>query len=306
VPIHTQDTNLPPLFFERQRYLLTLVRELGDNVNNLDFQKLLFLSCQEKGSPSPYSFVPDKLGPFSFTSNADRKKLIEKQYLDNREGYWKLSEAAKKLLTSNLDVTLAHFVKRYGLIRGNPLLADIYRRFPYYAIRSDIASKILLGDRSALKNIKNATPTAVGSGLFTIGYEGRTLESYLNELIRAGITVLCDVRLNPISRKYGFSKKTLSNSCLSVGIRYEHLPDLGIESQYRQKLDHQNDYDALFAIYQTESLPLRMSSLKKINDWLLSGERVALTCFEKLPEQCHRHCVAKKLNLSYKFPTLHL
>ena len=33
-------------------------------------------------------------------------------------------------------------------------------------------------------------------GLCTIGYEGRTLENYLNRLIRDGVTQLCDVRRN--------------------------------------------------------------------------------------------------------------
>jgi uncharacterized protein (DUF488 family) len=129
----------------------------------------------------------------------------------------------------------------------------------------------------------------------TIGYEGRSLESYLNELLRAAVTVLCDVRRNPLSRKYGFSKGTLSKACEGVGIRYAHLPELGIASEQRRELHTQADYDALFADYEREGLPQRGAALETIHAWVAAGERVALTCFERLPQQCHRHCVAEAL-----------
>jgi len=32
-----------------------------------------------------------------------------------------------------------------------------------------------------------------------------------------------------------------------------------------------------------------------IADWVVQGERVALTCYEHLPGQCHRHCVSDAL-----------
>ena len=117
--------------------------------------------------------------------------------------------------------------------------------------------------------------------------------------MRAGTTLLCDVRRNPISRKYGFSKSTLSRGCEGVGIRYEHLPELGIASEQRQSLDSQEDYDALFAEYERASLPKQTDALKTIQGWVRSGERVALTCYEHLPQQCHRHCVAEALEARF-------
>ena len=106
---------------------------------------------------------------------------------------------------------------------------------------------------------------------------------------------MCDVRRNAFSRKYGFSKGTLSKACEGVGIRYEHLPELGIASEERRELKSQADYDALFAVYEQESLPQQSEPLAKIRDWVKEGERVALTCFEAQPHQCHRHCVAEAL-----------
>jgi uncharacterized protein (DUF488 family) len=42
-------------------------------------------------------------------------------------------------------------------------------------------------------------------------------------------------------------------------------------------------------------LPQQGVALENIRAWVAAGERVALTCFERLPEQCHRHCVAEAL-----------
>lgn len=174
-------------------------------------------------------------------------------------------------------------------------MAETYRRFPYYATRSEIAERVLAGDVAALARIEAARPAVKPVAITTIGYEGRTLESYLNELLRSGVTLLCDVRRNPLSRKYGFSKGTLSKGCEGVGLRYEHLPELGISSEQRQGLETQADYDALFADYEREALPLQGPALAKIREWVRSGERVALTCYERLPAQCHRHCVSDAL-----------
>jgi uncharacterized protein (DUF488 family) len=145
-------------------------------------------------------------------------------------------------------------------------------------------------------------------GIVTIGYEGYTIESYLNVLLRSGVTLLCDVRRNPISRKYGFSKKTLSRDCSVVGILYEHLPELGIASEQRQALNSQADYDALFAHYVRRSLPKQTKPLEMIAAWVQRGERVALTCYEHLSQQCHRRYVAEAVELLLRWnqPVKHL
>jgi uncharacterized protein (DUF488 family) len=174
------------------------------------------------------------------------------------------------------------------------LIIEQYDRHPYYATRSEILDKLRL-EPETLARIAAAKPKRQRAGIVTIGYEGRSLESYLNELLRAGVTLLCDVRRNPLSRKYGFSKGALSKACDGVAIRYEHLPELGIASQQRRGLHTQADYDALFATYERESLPGQTAALGKIGGWVAAGERVALTCFERLPQQCHRHCVAEAL-----------
>ena len=124
---------------------------------------------------------------------------------------------------------LAH---RYHGLRGDPLIAETYRRYPYYAIRSDTAERMLEDDGVALRRIRDARPRRAPARLSTIGYEGRTLEGYLNKLLRSSVTLLCDVRRNAFSRKYGFSKTTLAGACDGVGIRYEHLPEHAMGSVF--------------------------------------------------------------------------
>ena len=284
-----------PRLFARQRQLLALLDAFGGRVGNLDFQKLLFLYCQEPGADAFYEFVPYKFGAFSFTSYADRRKLIERGYLVGDEKQWCLADDGRQVAGQSQDLQLSAFARRHRDLRGDALVAETYRRWPYYATRSEIAERVLCGDDAALQNIEAARPRPKRFALATIGYEGRTLESYLNVLLQAGVTLLCDVRKNPISRKYGFSKKTLANGCENVGIRYEHVPALGITSDKRRNLETQADYDALFADYEANSLPHQEQALSRIRQWLRDGERVALTCYERLPEQCHRRCVADAL-----------
>lgn len=284
------------MLFERQRVLLTLLDALGGAVAPTDFQKLLFLYTREEENPS-YEFVPYKFGCFSFSTYADKRRLIEKGLLADDADEWCLTDegvaAARKRPVKPLAA--ARFSRQHSGLRGNALIADVYRRFPYYATRSRIVDKVLESPEDRQRVASERPARRENGALLTIGYEGKCLESYLNQLIKAGVTLLCDVRRNPLSRKYGFSRSALKTACESLEIRYEHLPELGIASENRKELKTQADYDSLFDEYERDSLPQQQDALAKIRGWINGGEAVALTCFELHPHQCHRHCVAEAL-----------
>jgi hypothetical protein len=284
------------MLFERQRLLLTLLDALDGPVANTDFQKLLFLYTHQCGETPLYEFVPYKFGAFSFTSYADKRRLVEAGLLNGDENQWQLTDAGRQTARQQavMPLMVAHFCRDHASLRGNALIAEQYRKFPYYATRSEIVEKVL-PDAESRRRVMEAHPKKTDAGLVTIGYEGRSLEAYLNLLLKNSVTLLCDVRRNPLSRKYGFSKTTLGKACDGVGVRYEHLPELGIDSAERRDLKTQADYDALFTEYEHNSLPKQTEALAKIHAWIKQGERVALTCFELLPHQCHRHCVAEAL-----------
>jgi len=289
----------------RQKLLLALLQAIGGRAGNLDFQKLLFLYCAQASEEPVYEFVPYKLGAFSFTSYADRRKLVERGLIEDIENTWQITSEGRKVTGAEFG-TCVDFAHQMAGLRGDALVAETYRRFPYYAIRSEVAARLLFGDDAALRGIEEARPSESAGGLFTLGYEGRTLERYLNSLLRSAVTVLCDVRRNPISRKYGFSKKTLSNACEGVGIRYEHLPELGIPSEERRDLETQADYDALFDDYERSALPHQGANVSKIAGWIRTGANVALTCYELEPNRCHRHCVAEVVERELAVEASHL
>ena len=264
-----------PRLYSRQRLLLGLLDATGGDVSNTDFQKLLFLYCNEhsahretEGHRGIYDFVPYRYGAFSFTCYADRRRLAEWGLIADDDQKWVLTEDGSNIARESENSSIRAFANRYHSLRGDALVANTYRRYPYYAIHSEVAEQVLRDDRPTLERIESNRPKASPSRLLTIGYEGRTLESYLNLLIREGVTLLCDVRRNAISRKYGFSKTTLNRACSGVGIRYEHLPELGIESRRRRGLKTEADFKNLFKTYEQTILPNQGDALEKIRDWL--------------------------------------
>src|SRR5665213_2792712 len=84
------------MLFDRQRVLLELLDALNEPVGSTDFQKLLFLYTRE-GEPTPsYDFVPYRFGCFSFTSYADKRRLMEQGLIDEDEQSWKLTDKGRR------------------------------------------------------------------------------------------------------------------------------------------------------------------------------------------------------------------
>lgn len=283
------------MLYKRQRMLLGLLHTLGGSIRNRDFQKLLFLYTMDVEEDPSYKFVPYHYGCFSFISYADRRKLVSGGYLDEDDKVWRLTKAGKAdaLEYPAWTQDMVEFSRQQRL-RGKKLIAETYRRYPYYATRSKIVDQLDLKAKDR-RRIEASRPPLRQAGLLTVGYEGRTLEDYINVLFRAGVTVLCDVRRNPLSRKYGFSKGVLSRTCDAFGISYEHVPELGISSERRKNLNTKADYRSLFKAYIRDTISTHENILKEIQSWIHKGERVALTCFEHDPQTCHRHCVADAL-----------
>lgn len=159
-----------------------------------------------------------------------------------------------------------------------------------------------------LAKIKEAKIHDDSPAFFTIGYEGRSFEHYLNRLIRNNVRMLCDVRKNPVSRKYGFSKTTLSKALRELGVGYKHVPELGIDSEKRRGLRSQSDYNRLFDDYETSVLKQNEDTLEKIHDLFKQYKRLAITCFEADYGRCHRSRIAVALSRrpGWRFTVQHL
>ncbi len=241
-----------------------------------DFQRLLFdygRRCRERGVDAPYDFITHELGPRCFTAVADRDRLARRGIFAS--GAWHLTAEGHRLAEGFKNRDVAVFVAQVRN-RGNASPTGRNRVAPADD-RDDAIGEV--GDQN-------------GGLLATIGYEGRSYEAYFNELFRFGISRLCDVRRNPLSRKWGFSKRLLSQGCDELGIRYESFPQLGIESGQRADLRNRTAYNALFARYEATTLPRHRDSVARIAKWIDAGERVAITCFERDSRDCHRSRLA--------------
>jgi len=298
--------------YYRRKIILALLEALGKDVSAKSMQKYLFLFTRKQVGEKAFDFVPYKYGCFSFQANQDLLALSKQGYLDiekiERKDslYHPLYETHFIGDLDMFDTQAIHEVcKLYGNMSQNELIAYTYRTNPFTAINSTIAQYLLTKEemgkvRECRERYKHSS-----SVLMTIGYEGFTLEKYLKQLICNDIRVLCDVRKNAFSMKYGFSKGILQKACEGIGIKYIHVPALGIESENRKALNTQEDYDRLFEEYEQTSLKQNWGALLYVRSVLDEGKRVCLTCFEKDPRQCHRTRVAKALmelpNVTYDF-----
>jgi uncharacterized protein (DUF488 family) len=280
--------------YYRRKIIAALLQEFGGTLSHTDFQKYLFLLTQYQEKPS-FFFVPYKYGSFSFQSAADLRTMQKYGFIEDSNERWTIlmQEDFRPQLTSIDREQLAYLSSTFSALRGNSLIEYVYREYPYFAIKSKIAER--RADKTTLANIQKLNPSDNTPTLFTIGYEGRSIDEYANELVRHNVKLLCDVRRNPLSMKYGFSKTQLSSVIEKLGIRYVHVPELGIASEKRQALNSQEDYDALFADYEQTTLPNQTDALRRVYGLFTEYKRIALTCFEAASCQCHRSKVAEAL-----------
>ncbi|HEX8577920.1 MAG TPA: DUF488 family protein [Flavobacterium sp.] len=285
--------------FYRRKIILALIQKLGGELEKIRIQKLLFLLSQKKKNPE-YEFIPYKFGCYSYSANADLVTMVKNGSLTENENLFIKNDATDyiKILKPADQKILLEVVGLYGNMSSNSLIKHTYVNFPYYAINSTIVSNVL--DEIQIQRVIGQRPTANETVLFTIGYEGVSLEAYLNKLVSNNIKLLVDVRKNPLSMKFGFSKSLLKKYCGSLGVSYIHIPEVGIDSDQRQELNTQNDYDILFDKYKKTTLFDTKSNQEEIIALLIKYNRIALTCFEADVCQCHRKSLAESIE---KFST---
>lgn len=297
---------IKPPTYNRQKLLLFLLEHAGGTLSKIDLQKLLFLYLKETGT-NHYSFVPYRFGCYSFLADDDLDLLQKRGWLEQNSKNLSLHTSIALLpwVRNNSErIAVEEWLKK-KTNRGKTLIREIYRKYPYYAINSEIKERLL--DKKELASVTKAGMISGSDqkSIYTLGYEGLHIEDYINKLIRNGIKLLCDVRQNPLSRKYGFSKRSLSTLLPKFGIEYLHIPELGIESKNRKYLKNSSDYKILFDDYR-ESLPGRQSGLSRIIKEFKTHKRIALTCFEKEPQSCHRHCISDFLALHSRITVCHI
>jgi len=280
--------------FYRRKIILALLQLFEGELEKIRLQKLLFLFTQRQ-EKAEYDFIPYKFGCFSYSANADLTTMASKGMLTETDSHFKSNEKIDYLnAIKEADKKQLQEVKMlYGKMTANALMKHTYINFPYWATNSIKAESILTADE--FEKVNKSKPKSTKTVLFTIGYEGISLEEYLNRLLKNDVKILVDVRNNPLSMKYGFSKSQLKRYCENLGIQYMHFPEVGIQAEQRQELNTQTDYDKLFAVYRKSNLTKTVPTQTVILNLLKQHKRIALTCFEANICQCHRKHLAEAI-----------
>ena len=280
--------------FYRRKIILALLQLFDGQLDKIRLQKLLFLFTQ-KQTKTEYDFIPYRFGCYSYSANADMTAMVTRGFLVEDEKHFEKKDKTDylKQLKPDDKKFLLEVKTNHGEMNARALMKHTYLNFPFYATRSEAAQNIL--SQTELEKVIASKPKSNKTILFTIGYEGISLEEYLVRLIKNDVKVLVDVRNNAMSMKYGFNRNQLKKFCDNLGILYVHIPEVGIQSEQRQELNSQTDYDKLFSVYRKTNLSKTTEKQNEILNLLKQHKRIALTCFEANICQCHRKHLAEAI-----------
>ncbi|MDE2956662.1 MAG: DUF488 domain-containing protein [Bacteroidota bacterium] len=274
----------------RQRVVLNLLARLPEPVTTSALSKLVFLLRYETDVAKLmnfYDFVLSEHGSHSFTLEREIVLLSEKGYvrIENHGTHIRPREEVG--------------IERGGT--GGPANCALDWFVGRYAEKSTAyVERTVEGLTSNPLPIRQPT-----RAVYTAGYEGRSVDAFLNNLLAHGIAELIDVRANPISRKYGFHKSRLRQFCGRLGIIYTHLPALGISSSVRANLSGKQSHKRLLYEYEVTMLPAKTREVDQLASRIQS-RTCALMCMEARPEDCHRGKLARELSARTGYQIEHI
>ena len=127
--------------------------------------------------------------------------------------------------------------------------------------------------------------------LFTFGYEGLTIETFIVRLQAEGVTTVLDVRQLPLSRKRGFSKASFKAALEDASIVYQHLSALGCPTEIRRRYKETGDWAAYAKAYNAY-LARRADDVVAVVRIAKRG-KACLVCFEADFTRCHRSLISR-------------
>ena len=141
--------------------------------------------------------------------------------------------------------------------------------------------------------------------IYTVGYEGSTIEDFIETLRLAGIELVVDVRDLPLSRKRGFSKRALGEHLVEAGLQYLHVKALGDPKPGREAAK-QGDLVLFRRIFGKHmKSELAQAAISDIAE-LARTKTICLLCFERSFSCCHRSIVADALSKDFGAKIRHI
>ena len=282
----------------RQKILLLMLRRARRPVVRVELMKWAFLlkhECETQGGSAFYDFVPFKLGPYSFSLHHEIAKLESRRYvLAVEEKAWKVDEECSPSAGAVIPLVerdVMDVLSRFEHFSTEELLDEVYRSYPHYTVNSE--------------RIRLAARPKAEPAVYTAGYEGLSIDGFLNMLVENGIECLVDVRSNPTARRYGFHKSTLSRLLHRLDVEYRHFSELGIHSEARRLFPANGGRDELFRQYEETTLATEETAIETVSA-LVRRRPSVLVCMESNPLNCHRSRLANRVSQATGLPIIHL
>lgn len=124
--------------------------------------------------------------------------------------------------------------------------------------------------------------------VFSLGYQGLSLDQYTSALLEVGVGMVLDVRETPWSYNRRYIRSVMEKALNAVGIDYQHLKECGNPSANRKTASSPQEcldrYRTLLAGEQG-CLDRLLSQIAAADS---RGRPACLTCYEHDPVDCHR------------------
>lgn len=140
--------------------------------------------------------------------------------------------------------------------------------------------------------------------LFTFGYEGVDIETFIARLQEVAVQRVVDVRELPLSRKKGFSKTKFQEQLAKAGISYVHVSSLGCPKPVRDRFRADGNWPRYVRGFLAH-LEKQQSAVADLAQ-LSRASTACLVCFENDHTACHRSFVAMAAHLRGGPPVMHL
>lgn len=271
---------------KRRTLLLALLSELSEPIALTRLHPLVALLTVEEDTPSWY-FIPTEKGPFSVDLLHDIRAFERNGSVQVEEESIKVDQAAGAKERATLDEQASLLLeKSLGSHAGksdDALIQAALLAKPFWGIRTERTDEPIERIRGQIREAER--------GLYTLGYEGLSIDSFINLLIMANVQEVVDVREFAFSRRSEYAKKNLAQELSLASIVYTGMPEVGIPTKARKEILEDKSKEELLDYYESEILPGTSSSAKKIAS-LVRTHNIALICHEEDPGQCHRSLFA--------------
>ncbi len=266
----------------RRTLLLSLLAQSEMPMPTMRVHLLLALIALGEEKPS-YRFIPTGDGPYSIDLLHDLRSFEKAGEVTVGDKTVQFHEDVGDPLTYALaegeQDLLLESLATYGARSEKALLDEILAKRPFFGIRTD-------SDDAGIEAIREEIRSAP-RGLYTLGYEGLSIDAFVNHLVECDVHTVVDVREFAFSRRSEFAKTNLEEALALGGIAYIGMPEVGIPTKARKEILEHKSKEELLEYYEAEILPTTGPAAASVAS-LVAEHNTALICHEEDPGECHR------------------